>query len=236
VTASQTPRPTTPAQAWEAMTAGNSRFVRSEPAHPDQDAAHRAEVAQGQHPFATVFGCSDSRVAAEIVFDQGLGDLFVVRTAGHVVDTGVLGSLEFGSAVLGIPLVVVLGHDRCGAVSATLDAVGTGEVPGGFLRDVVERVTPSVLSAQHHHDGAPSVDDVEVAHVQHTARLLTERSQVLARAVADGRCAVVGLVYRLVDGRVRLVHLDGDVGGDQPGTDVVQHAPRDAGDTAATAG
>ncbi|WP_461023444.1 carbonic anhydrase [Thalassiella azotivora] len=198
------------------MTAGNARFVRSEPDHPDQDAAHRAEVAQGQHPFATVFGCSDSRVAAEIVFDQGLGDLFVVRTAGHVVDTGVLGSLEFGSSVLGIPLVVVLGHDSCGAVSATLEAVASGEVPGGFLRDVVERVTPSVLVARRRHDDAPTPDEVLVAHVQHTARLLTERSQVLAREVAEGRCAVVGLVYRLVDGQVRLVHLDGDVGGEQP--------------------
>jgi carbonic anhydrase len=207
---SPTTTPNGPAEAWAALRAGNERFVRSEPAHPDQDAARRAELAGGQRPFATVFGCSDSRVAAEIVFDRGLGDLFVVRTAGHVVDSGVLGSLEFGASALGIPLVVVLGHDRCGAVSATLDAIGSGVMPGGFIRDLVERVTPSVLSANR--VGASTVDEVEAEHVRHTCRLLVERSQVLAHAVDDGRCAVIGLAYTLGDGRVRVVDVVGDVG------------------------
>jgi carbonic anhydrase len=202
-------RPTTPGEAWHALAEGNARFVRGEVAHPGQDAARRAELAEGQRPFSLIFGCSDSRVAAEIVFDQGLGDMFVVRTAGHVVDTGVLGSLEFGVAVLGIPLVVVLGHDRCGAVTATLDAVTTGVLPGGFLRDVVERVTPSVLGAQR--AGVSSVDEVVEEHVRHTAHLIVERSVVLSEAVAAGRCAVVGLAYTLADGQARRLDTVGDV-------------------------
>lgn len=203
-------RPTGPAEAWAALRAGNERFVRNEPAHPDQDAARRAELTGGQRPFATVFGCADSRVAAEIVFDRGLGDLFVVRTAGHVVDTGVLGSVEFGSSVLDIPLVVVLGHDRCGAVSATLKAIDDGVMPGGFIRDLVERVTPSVLTANK--SGASTEDEVETEHVRQTCRLLVERSQVLSQAVDKGRCAVVGLVYTLTDGAVRMVDVVGDIG------------------------
>ena len=116
----------TPAEAWSALLAGNDRFVRGEMEHPSQGVDRRAALAAAQAPFAVLFGCSDSRVAAEIVFDRGLGDLFVVRTAGHVVDTTVLGSIEYGVQVLGAPLVVVLGHDSCGAVGAAADALATG--------------------------------------------------------------------------------------------------------------
>ena len=108
----------TPTEAWTKLREGNLRFVEGRREHPNQDVDRREAVAQAQSPFAVVFGCSDSRVAAEIIFDRGLGDLFVVRTAGHVVDAGVLGSIEFGVDVLHAPLVVVLGHDRCGAVRA----------------------------------------------------------------------------------------------------------------------
>jgi carbonic anhydrase len=202
-------RPTTPAEAWRALELGNARFVHGDVAHPGQDAARRAELADGQKPFALIFGCSDSRVAAEIVFDQGLGDMFVVRTAGHVVDTGVLGSIEFGVAVLGIPLVVVLGHDSCGAVSAAVDAIETSAMPGGYIRDVVERIMPSVMTARR--TSAETVDDLVAEHVRHTGRLLVDRSVVLADAVEAGRCAVVGLSYALADGRARVVDAVGDL-------------------------
>lgn len=149
------------------------------------------------------FGCADSRVAAEIIFDQGLGDLFVVRTAGHVVDSSVLGSIEFGVGVLDIPLIVVLGHDSCGAVRATLDAVSTGDMPTGFLRDIVERVTPSVLSARKH--GASTTDDVEAEHVRHTARLLADRSSLVGDRVQAGRLGIVGATYGLREGRAMVV-------------------------------
>ncbi len=206
-------RPRTPAQAWAALLDGNHRFVSGGREHPNQDADRRTEVATGQTPFALVFGCSDSRVSAEIIFDRGLGDLFVVRTAGHVVDTGVLGSIEFGVQQLQIPLVVVLGHDSCGAIAASVAAYGSGEMPGGFVRDVVERVTPSVLEARR--QGRDSLDAIEETHARHTARLLADRSAVVARAVDQGRCAVVALTYTLAEGRVALVESLGELG--QPG-------------------
>ena len=110
----------TPAQVWGEMERGNERFVAGEPLHPRQDVEHRAELAAAQHPSAALFGCSDSRLAAEIIFDKGLGDLFVVRNAGQIISDSVIGSLEFAVAVLKVPLIIVLGHDNCGAVRAAI--------------------------------------------------------------------------------------------------------------------
>ncbi|WP_410586332.1 carbonic anhydrase [Amycolatopsis sp. lyj-23] len=193
----------TPAEAFELLLAGNRRFVAGAPEHPNQDAARRAEVTPGQHPFAVLFGCSDSRLAAEIIFDRGLGDLFVVRTAGHVAGSEVLGSIEYGVAVLDCPLVVVLGHDSCGAVAAASAALDDGGTPGGYIRDVVERVTPSVLAARA--AGRAEPDEILAEHVRHTVDLLLERSRVLANRVDAGQTAVVGLCYRLADGRADVV-------------------------------
>jgi len=195
--------PWTPAQAWAKLARGNDRFVAGDYSHPHQDAARRDSLTDGQTPFAVFFGCADSRVAAEIIFDRGLGDLFVVRTAGHVIDPGVLGSIEFGVAILNIPLVVILGHDSCGAVAATVNAVRDGVLPGGYIRDIVERVTPSVLAARQ--AGMTTPDEIEAEHVRHTLRLLTERSRLISDRVASGQLAVVGAVYNLGDGRARIV-------------------------------
>jgi carbonic anhydrase len=203
-------RPSTPAAAWSELLAGNERFVTGAHVHPNQDAATRGELARGQRPFALIFGCADSRVAAEIIFDQGLGDLFIVRTAGHVVDSGVLGSIEYGVELLGIPLVGILGHDSCGAVSATVEALDNGPMPGGYLRDLVERVTPSVLAARQ--AGRVGTDEIEAEHVRQTGLLLVDRSRALANAVNQGRTAIVGLVYDLADGRARVVGASGDIG------------------------
>ena len=156
----------TPALAWRRLREGNERFVAGESSHPNQDASRRSSLVENQHPFAVIFGCSDSRLAAEIIFDLGLGDAFVVRTAGQVIDDAVLGSLEYSISVLGVPLIVVLGHDSCGAVSATKTAVETGQMPVGFIRDLVERITPSVLTSlrndetrsQRHGGGARQAD------------------------------------------------------------------------------
>ncbi|WP_166846123.1 carbonic anhydrase [Isoptericola sp. BMS4] len=204
----------TPAEAWARLRDGNGRFVRDEPAHPSQDAARRRELRTAQHPHTILFGCSDSRVAAEIVFDQGLGDLFVVRTAGHVVDTTVLGSIEYGTEVLGTPLVVVLGHDSCGAVAATAHTLATGEQPPGFVRSVVDKVIPSVaeLTSRQGVTGPIDPDVLRTEHVKHTVALLRGYSAALAAAVDAGRLAVVGVVYDLDDGSARLVAVDGDVG------------------------
>lgn len=192
-----------PAQAFEMLLAGNQRFVSGTPEHPNQDAARRSEIAPAQNPFAVLFGCSDSRLAAEIIFDQGLGDLFVVRTAGHVTGPEVLGSIEYGASVLNCPLVVVLGHDSCGAVAATRAAVEDGVTAPGFVRDVIERVTPSVLAARS--AGLTEDSDVIAEHTRHTVDLLLDRSRVLADQVKAGQTAVVGLSYRLADGSAHLV-------------------------------
>ncbi|GAB3692258.1 carbonic anhydrase [Saccharopolyspora tripterygii] len=186
---------------------GNQRFIDSSRLHPHQDADHRSSLANGQTPFAVLFGCSDSRLAAEIIFDRGLGDLFVVRTAGQATGSEVLGSIEYGVSVLGTPLVVVLGHDSCGAVVAARQAVLEGSNPPGYLRDIVERVTPSVLAANA--AGENDVDDIVDVHIQRTTELLLERSSVLADEVAAGRCAIAGLSYRLADGTARLVSSHG---------------------------
>ncbi|MFK4145097.1 carbonic anhydrase [Streptomyces sp. NPDC004065] len=192
-----------PREAYELLMAGNRRFVDSVPEHPNQDATRRTEVAPAQSPFAVLFGCSDSRLAAEIIFDRGLGDLFVVRTAGHVLGNEVLGSIEYGVDVLDCPLVVVLGHDSCGAVGAACAALEDGIAPSGYVRDVVERVTSSVLTARA--AGRVEPEEILAEHVRHTVDLLMDRSRILAENVAAGRTAVVGLCYRLADGSARLV-------------------------------
>jgi carbonic anhydrase len=199
-------QPLTPREAFEMLLDGNQRFVAGVPEHPNQDAARRTEIVPAQNPFAVLFGCY-SRLAAEIIFDRGLGDLFVVRTAGHVAGPEVLGSIEYGVSVLGAPLVVVLGHDACGAVAATRSAVEDGTPAGGYVRDVIERVTPSVLAARA--AGRTEDADFIAEHIRHTVGLLLDRSRVLAQAVEAGQAAVVGLSYRLADGTARLVTAHG---------------------------
>lgn len=205
----------TPARAWAALLEGNERFVRGHMRHPSQDADRRRAVAAGQQPFAVIFGCSDSRVAAEIVFDQGLGDLFVVRTAGHVVDTTVVGSIEYGVEVLGAALVVVLGHDQCGALAAANHSLVTGEMPPGFIRAVVDRVIPSIVARPaDRSDGEVQIAEQPVLlreHVRNTVQMVHGYSASLTAAVAQGRCAVVGAEYALAEGRVQLVESLGDV-------------------------
>ncbi|WP_311379560.1 carbonic anhydrase [Arthrobacter sp. ISL-48] len=193
----------TPALAWRRMRDGNERFVAGTSSHPNQDASRRSSLVENQHPFAVIFGCSDSRLAAEIIFDLGLGDAFVVRTAGQVIDDAVLGSLEYSIGVLGVPLIAVLGHDSCGAVSAAKAAVDTGEMPKGFIRDLVERITPSVLSSmrQDKHE----VNDMVVEHVKQTSQRLVDSSRVISDAIESGRTAVIGLSYSLAEGRANVV-------------------------------
>lgn len=201
---------TNPLTAWKALKEGNERFVAGKPLHPSQSIEHRASLAAAQKPTAVVFGCADSRVAAEIIFDQGLGDMFVVRTAGHVIDSAVLGSIEYAVLVLNVPLIVVLGHDSCGAVGATLAALDEGAVPPGYVRDVVERVTPSILLGRR--DGLERVDEFEARHVTETGKQLLSRSTAIAEAVREGRLAIAGLTYQLADGKIVLRDHIGDIG------------------------
>ncbi|WP_431956234.1 carbonic anhydrase [Nocardia lijiangensis] len=199
-----------PISAWKSLREGNERFVNGTLLHPSQGAVDRAKLVGGQHPSAILFGCGDSRVAAELIFDQGLGDMFVVRTAGHVVDSSVLGSIEYGVHVLSVPLIVVLGHDSCGAVKATIDALDGGEVPGGFIRSVVEKVTPSVLIGRR--EGLSEVDEIEARHVVETSRLLMQRSMIISQRVATGELAIASVTYKLAEGKVQLHRVVGNIG------------------------
>ena len=193
----------TPAEAWQKLRDGNGRFVSASSSHPNQDASRRASLVNTQNPFAIILGCSDSRLAAEIIFDVGLGDVFVVRTAGQVIDDAVLGSLEYGVGVLNVPLIVVLGHDSCGAVTATANAVESGEMPSGFMRDLVERITPSVLTSRR--NGVEDINEMVEEHIRQTSQRLVDSSRVIASAVENGSTAVVGVTYRLDEGKADLV-------------------------------
>jgi carbonic anhydrase len=193
----------TPALAWQRLREGNKRFVAGTSSHPNQDASRRSSLVENQNPFAVIFGCADSRLAAEIIFDLGLGDAFVVRTAGQVIDDAVLGSLEYSVSELDVPLIVVLGHDSCGAVTATKNAVETGQMPAGFIRSLVERITPSVLTSLRNNQ--TEVNDMVVENVKQTSQRLVDSSRVISGAVDSGRTAVIGLAYSLADGRADLV-------------------------------
>jgi carbonic anhydrase len=201
---------TTPVTAWKALKKGNERFVAGEPAHPSQSVEHRASLAAGQQPSAIIFGCADSRVAAELIFDQGLGDVFVVRTAGQAIDSAVLGSIEYAVTALNVPLIVVLGHSSCGAVKATISAIDDGAIPGGFVRDVVERVMPSILAGRR--DGLTRVDEFEARHVSETVAQLVSRSSAISDRVDAGTLALAGVTYNLAEGRAELVDHVGEIG------------------------
>ncbi|GAA2086455.1 MULTISPECIES: carbonic anhydrase [Brevibacterium] len=194
---------TTPGEAYAALMEGNARYVDGNPAHPNQDVSRRSALANVQEPFVTLFGCSDSRVAAEMIFDVGLGDMFVVRTAGQVSDSASIGTLEYGVEVLGTPLLVVLGHDSCGAVTAAVESYTTGETPGGFIEDLVTRILPSVVHARS--EGFSDLQGAVVQNTIDTVMRLPRRSTLIRRALRRGSLEIVGLTYHLADGRVNLV-------------------------------
>lgn len=204
------PRPQTPREAWSALVEGNHRFVGGEPAHPRQDIDRRESLAEKQRPFAALFGCADSRLSAEIIFDVGLGDLFVVRNAGQVLAETIIGSLEYAVEVLGTPLILVLGHDECGAIRATIDSTeGTLVSEGEFIHNLVARIQPTVEAANR--EGKYDIDDITELHIQDTINELLTRSSLIARAVKEGRLGVVGANYRLTLGEIHPIVTVGDV-------------------------
>lgn len=191
----------TPAEAWQAMLDGNRRFVSGELAHPRQDIDRREALAEKQTPFAALFGCADSRLSAEIIFDVGLGDFFVVRNAGQVIGETILGSLEYAVEVLGVPIILVLGHDECGAIRATIDDVeGKMNAQGVFIHKLVDQIRPTVLEANA--QGLHEIDDVTQLHVRDTIDEMLSSSKLISDAVAAGTLAVVGANYRLTLGEV----------------------------------
>ena len=195
-------RPQTPAEAWAAILEGNQRFVTDKPAHVRQDFGLRQELAKEQKPFAALFGCADSRLSAEIIFDVGLGDLFVVRNAGQVIAETILGSLEYAVEVLGVPLILVLGHDECGAIRATMNSTEGQPMPKGeFIHNLVERITPTVLAAKA--NGLNEIDKITAVHIKHTIDELITRSTLIAERIESGKLAVVGANYKLALGEIQ---------------------------------
>jgi len=178
------------------LIAGNERYASGHPLHPHQDVDRRTEVASGQHPIAIVVGCSDSRVPPEIVFDQGLGDIFVVRTAGEVVDDQALGSIEYAVEHLHVHLIVVLGHENCGAVAA---AVAGGEAPG-HIGSVVAAIEPAVEKARH--EPGNLLENAIDENVRLVVGKIESSGPILSHEVASGELKVVGARYDLGPGTV----------------------------------
>jgi carbonic anhydrase len=192
----------TPAKAWQQMVRGNERFVKGEPQHPRQDVERRTEQALGQTPHAALFGCSDSRLSAEIIFDKGIGDLFVVRNAGQVISDSVLGSLEYAVSVLSVPLIVVLGHDACGAVLAAIESTKPDATPlPPHIASITDKIVPAVQRVAERHD---EIDPLEVGreHLRDTIAELIASSEMISDAIAAGTLAVVGANYRLLEGSI----------------------------------
>lgn len=195
------PSEISPDEALKRLLQGNSRFVSGHLTHagPEEIVKTRGTVSEGQSPFAVIVGCSDSRVGPEIVFDQGLGDLFVVRTAGEVVDSAALGSIEYAVAHLGSTLVMVLGHERCGAVSAAV----SGAKEPGHIAAVINAIEPAVKQTK----GKPGdpVENAVRAQALDVAKQLQEAQPILAERVHSGKLKIVAARYDLDTGKVDLL-------------------------------
>jgi carbonic anhydrase len=188
-----------PDQALARLTEGNGRYVSGQMHHPNASGDRRAELAKGQHPFAVVLGCSDSRVPPEIVFDQGLGDLFVIRDAGNTLDNEVLGTIEYAVEHLGSRLIVVLGHEGCGAVIA---AVGGGAVPG-HIKTVTDAIAPAYRESKS--QPGDKVHNCVLANARRSARRLRVTAPILKHLAEKGELKVVAADYDIATGKVEFL-------------------------------
>ena len=194
----------TPAQALQRLVEGNDRFAKGAPGHGHEDPAWRTQLTGGQHPFATIFGCSDSRVPCELVFDQGFGDLFVVRVAGNVGGADDLGSIEYAVIHLHTPLVLVMGHESCGAVTAALEAESGRAHEAAGVQAMLSHVVPSLAGVNR---SLPKPEQVHLgveANVRRSVAILRKTPELKAK-ISSGELDVEGCVYDLATGRIRMV-------------------------------
>jgi carbonic anhydrase len=191
-------------QALERLQTGNADFISDKPRPAPGDHARRLEIARGQAPFAVLVGCSDSRVPPEQLFGVGLGELFIVRNAGNTVDTVALGSIQYGVLVLGAPLIVVLGHERCGAVEAAVSVVQDNATYPGSIGQMIEPIIPAVLKAASGSKlkGEELLDAAVHENVRRTVNRLRTSEPSLIEPLRNGKLKVVGARYDLDDGRV----------------------------------
>lgn len=189
-----------PDAAWQRLMAGNLRFRTGRQRHPHEQLAWRESLVEGQHPFACVLACADSRVPPELVFDHGLGDVFTVRSAGEVLDDAVIGSLEYAVEHLGVRLIVVLGHESCGAVQAAVELVhGGGHAPSGSMGALVRSIEATVLATPADDDPAAHLQACVAGQARRIADQLPERSALIHDAVRRRTVAVAPAIYDLDD-------------------------------------
>jgi carbonic anhydrase len=192
----------TPRRALEFLQEGNQRFVSNLKAHRDLLEQVNATV-DGQWPFATILSCIDSRTSAELIFDQGLGDVFSVRIAGNIVNTDILGSMEFACKVAGSKLIVVLGHSKCGAVKGACDHVEMGN-----LTELLSKIQPAVYQENKTIDNRNSnnslfVENVAEINVKRSVKNIIERSNILERMIEEGKIGIVGAMHNIETGKVK---------------------------------
>jgi carbonic anhydrase len=197
--------PVSPEKALQMLVEGNMRFALGQSTHPNTSFSRRLlTTTEGQAPFATVIGCSDSRVPVEILFDQGVGDLFVIKVAGNVADTDEIGSAEYGVDHLGTPVLMVLGHTYCGAVTA----VTTGAEVHGSIPALVDNIVPAVEKARHEHPGleVPELVGKAIeANIWQAIEDILTKSHAIADRAKDGRVMVVGGMYNILSGKVEIL-------------------------------
>lgn len=209
--------------AW--LKAGNLRYVSGKAIHPHATAERQKETAKdGQHPYATILSCADSRVPVEVIFDEGIGDLFVVRVAGNVCNVDETGTIEYGTDHLGTPVLVVLGHTMCGAVTA----VATDAPLHGSIPQLVSRIKPAVQKARLEHPdlhGKDLVPAATEANIRQAIEDLLKRSEMTRKRVKEGKLKIVGAVYDIETGKIRWL-------GPHPDQEKLLALPEEAGHAA----
>ncbi|MTJ12045.1 carbonic anhydrase [Anabaena sp. UHCC 0187] len=193
------PNPVSAEEAKRRLIEGNRRFINQNRQYPNQTKRRLQSVSKKQYPYAAILGCADSRVPPEIIFDQGLGDLFVVRIAGNIASNETIGSLEYSAANLGTQLIVVLGHKGCGAVSAAMD----NQPDDGNIGSVVDGIKPSL--SQNPRMRGNINDNAVINNIEYQARKLQNNSQIIDRLIRDNRLKIVGAYYDIDTGRVRFL-------------------------------
>jgi carbonic anhydrase len=197
------PNALSPDAALARLLEGNARYVANAPANKDFSAGRAARSA-AQYPIACIVGCADARVAPDFVFDQGPGDLFVVRIAGNFVNTDSLASLEYGVQVLGAPLILVLGHSDCGAVKATIDVLKTNAALPGHLPTLIDAIRPSIDLTEKARAADPLAEAI-AQNIRYNVRRLEQAGPIVAERVAHGQVKVVGGFYDIATGKVALL-------------------------------
>lgn len=199
--ASCTKQPAQHQNPLEKLAAGNQRFAAGKPTHPDETLAHIRDLKRGQHPFAIVVSCSDSRVPPELVFDQGFGDIFTIRTAGNVIGDYELGSIEYAVEHLGCELVVILGHTQCGAITSFIESDGKYN-HFDHIKSIIDYIDNEAEEQVLRKTGHLNVEEAVIANIHHGVKLVQTSTPILKPLVAAGKLKVVGALYHLDDGVV----------------------------------